>query len=113
MTLSVLPVPGPDHPQNGISRNLALGRILHFEALMRRRLGEVRPQRYVRMHNYYSGQNLPPDNVDQPLLINRFKPIVDKHTSYLWGQYKDHLVQWKVTYRLKDDVTDEGQRQEV
>lgn len=99
---------GPDSAKNGISRSLALGRILHFEALMRRRLGEVRPQRYVRLHNYYSNQNLPPDNVDQPLMVNRFKPIVDKHTSYLWGQYKDHLVDWRVTYRMKDDLDDEA-----
>ncbi len=112
MSLTVLPSSiGPDSQRNGISRSLALGRILHFEALMRRRLGEVRPQRYVRLHNYYSGQNLPPDNVDQPLMINRFKPIVDKHTSYLWGEYKEHLVEWKVSYRLKDELA--GQPDEV
>lgn len=112
MTLTTIPttVPGPDVITHGISRTLALGRILHFEALMRRRLGEVRPQRYVRLHNYYAGQNLPPDNVDQPLMINRFKPIVDKHTSYLWGQYKEHLLDWRVTYRFKDDLTDEEQQ---
>lgn len=96
--------PGPDSPHNGISRSLALGRILHFEALMRRRLGEVRPQRYVRLHNYYANQNLPPDNVDQPLLINRVKGIVDKHNSYLWGQWKKNLVEWRVTPIGKDDM---------
>ncbi len=98
------PGPGPDTQHHGISRSLALGRIMHFEALMRRRLGEVRPQRYVRMHNYYSGQNLPPDNVDQPLMINRFKPIVDKHTSYLWGQWKQNLFDIRVTPINKDDM---------
>ena len=106
-------VPGPDVQTHGISRTLALGRILHFEALMRRRLGEVRPQRYVRLHNYYAGQNLPPDNVDQPLMINRFKQIVDKHTGYLWGQYKDHLVDWRVTYRFKDDLASDGSPNEI
>jgi hypothetical protein len=89
---------------NGISRHLALGRILHFEALMRRRLGEVRPQRYVRLHNYYANQNLPADNVDQPLLINYVKPIVDKHTSYLWGQYKEKLVGIRVVPINKDSM---------
>lgn len=117
MTTHVLsrldPRPAPDEQRGGISRSLALGRILHFEALMRRRLGEVRPQRYVRLHNYYAGQNLPPDNVDQPLMINRFKLIVDKHTSYLWGQYKENLVEWKVTYRLKDDLESDEERQDA
>lgn len=94
----------PDNQQGGISRSLALGRILHFEALMRRRLGEVRAQRYVRLHNYYAGQNLPPDNVDQPLMINYFKQIVDKHCSYLWGQYKNRLVEMRFTPFGKDNL---------
>lgn len=99
-------VGGPDQRPMGISRSNALGRILHFEALMRRRLGEVRPQRYVRLHNYYAGQNLPPDNTDQPLLINYFKTIIDKHTSFLWGQWKKQLFTWRVTWKYKDGMTD-------
>lgn len=94
----------PDGQQHGISRSLALGRLLHFEALMRRRLGEVRAQRYVRMHNYYSNQQLPPDNVEQPLGVNYFKSIVDKHTGYLWGQHKKHLFDIRVTPHGKDDM---------
>ena len=96
-SLRVTTRPAPEGQHHGISRNLSLGRILHFEALMRRRLGEVRAQRYVRLHNYYANQMLPPDNVDQPLMVNYFKQIVDKHTSYLWGQWKERLFSWRVT----------------
>lgn len=96
--------PEPDLTPKGISRSLALGRILHFEALMRRRLGEVRTQRYVRLHNYYANQALPPDNVDQPLQINRFKTIVDKHTHYLFGEYKERLVDWRITPRGREQM---------
>jgi len=96
--------PAPDEQPRGISRSMALGRVLHFESLMRRRLGEVRAQRYVRLHNYYAGQNLPPDNVEQPLMINYFKAIVDKHTAYLWGQWKRRLVEVRFTPRGKDDM---------
>jgi len=96
---------GPDSSYSGgISRSLALGRVLHFEALMRRRQGEARPQRYIRMHLFYANQNLPPENIDQPLMINLLKTIVDKHTSYMWGQWKGHLFQWRVTPR--EDLTE-------
>jgi hypothetical protein len=94
----------PFEQQHGISRNLALGRILHFEALMRRRLGEARTMRYVRLFNYYQNQNLPPDNVDQPLQVNYFSRIVDKHNGYLWGQYKERLFSWRVTPIGKEDM---------
>lgn len=96
----------PEGQVHGISRALSLGRVLHFEALMRRRLGEVRAQRYVRLHNYYVNQNLPPDNVDQPLMINYFKQIIDKHTSYLWGQWenKQRLFTWRVSPNNKEDM---------
>jgi hypothetical protein len=104
-TIKVTTRPGPDGQQHGISRSLALGRILHFEALMRRRLGEVRAQRYIRLYNYYSNQELPPDNVDQPLLVNYFKQITDKHTSYLWGQWKERLFSWRVTPIGKEEMT--------
>jgi hypothetical protein len=94
---------------NGISRSLALGRILYFEALMRRRLGEPRPARYYRLHNYYAQQNLPPDNVDQPLMINYVKQIVDKHTAYLWGQFDtestNHLIDFRLTPLHRDEMS--------
>jgi hypothetical protein len=91
----------------GVDRSIALGKVLYFEALMRRRLGEVRAQRYVRLHNYYANQALPADNVDQPLGINRAKTIVDKHMSYLWGQYdkkKGDLISWRVTPKGREDL---------
>lgn len=96
----------PFEQQNGISRNLTLGRILHFEALMRRRLGEARTMRYVRLFNYYQNQNLPPDNVEQPLQVNYFARIIDKHNNYLWGQYKDRLFSWRVTPVGKEDMNE-------
>lgn len=98
--------PDPDARENGISRSNALGRVLHFESLMKRRLGEPRLQRYIRLFNYYANQNLPPDNVDQPLMINYFKPVVDKHTSYLWGQWEKQkrLFSWRVTPHMKDEM---------
>lgn len=96
--------PEPSMQPKGISRNLALGRVLHFEALMRRRMGEVRAQRYVRLYNYYANQALPPDNVDMPLGINRFKSIVDKHANYLWGEWKNNLFEWRVTPLGREDM---------
>jgi Phage portal protein, SPP1 Gp6-like len=105
MTISVTTKNAPDGQNHGISRNLVLGRVLHFEALMRRRLGEARTMRYVRLHNYYANQNLPPDNVDQPLAINYFARIIDKHTNYLWGQWKERLFTWRVTPIDKESMS--------
>lgn len=85
----------------GLQRNTALNRVLQFENLMHRRLGMLRPQRYVRLFNYYTSQNLPPDNVEQPLSINYFQAICDKHTSYLWGQWTDDIINWRVKPRDK------------
>lgn len=102
MTYMMDTTPEPDLVPRGISRSLALSRLLYFENLMRRRLGESRVLRYIRLHNYYSNQALPPDNVDQPLGINRFKTIVDKHTNYLFGEWKDRLIDWRVTPLNKD-----------
>jgi hypothetical protein len=104
MTYFMDAVPDPDLVPKGISRSLALSRVLYFEALMRRRLGESRILRYIRLHNYYSNQALPPDNVDQPLGINRFKTIVDKHSNYLFGEWKERLVKWRVTPNNKDNM---------
>jgi hypothetical protein len=103
-TIKSITKPVPDGQEHGISRNLVLGRVLHFEALMRRRLGEARTMRYVRLHNYYANQNLPPDNVDQPLSVNYFARIVDKHTHYLWGQWKERLFSWRVNPIGKEDM---------
>lgn len=83
----------------GLARSSALSRILHFENTLHRRLGTVRPQRYLRLNNYYTGLNLPPDNVEQPLGINFFKSICDKHVSYLWGQWQSSGK--VVTFRVR------------
>jgi hypothetical protein len=103
-TVKVITKSPPGGQQHEISRGLTLGRILQFENLMRRRLGEVRQMRYVRLHNYYANQNLPPDNVDQPLQINYFARIIDKHNTYLWGQWRERLFSWKVTPIGKEDM---------
>jgi hypothetical protein len=103
---------GSDNMAQGMSRSLALGRVLYFESMLRRRLGESRIQRYIRLYNYYAGTNLPPENVDQPLCINHFAPICDKHTSYLWGEYTNHVIDFRVSIINKDGL-DEGQKQEA
>ncbi len=90
-------------------RSSALGRILNFENMMHRRLGIVRSQRYIRLFNYYTNQNLPPDNVEQPLMINYFKGICDKHNSYLWGQWLKKLFNYRVEPRLPEAETDLSQ----
>lgn len=86
----------------GLQRSAALARVQHFETTMHRRLGALRAQRYMRLYAYYSSQNLPPDNVEQPLGINYVRTIVDKHTSYLWGQWdqqKGRIVDYRVRPR--------------
>ena len=98
--------------QNGLSRSLALSRVLHFESLMRRRMGESRIQRYIRLYQYYAGTNLPPENVDQPLMINHFARICDKHTGYLWGEYTNHLIDFRISF-LNKDVLDAEQKNEA
>ncbi len=72
----------------------------------------IRAQRYVRLFNYYSSQNLPPDNVEQPLSINYFKAICDKHTAALWGQYTGNIFDWRVKPRQKD-VPDDNTSQKI
>jgi hypothetical protein len=67
----------------------------------------IRQQRYVRLYNYYTSQNLPPDNVEQPLAINYFKAICDKHNSYLWGQWQNDIVQWRVKPRQKSGIAED------
>ena len=102
----------PQIQQQGFNRSLALARVLHFESMMRRRMGEARSQRYIRLHTYYAGTNLPPENADQPLMINHFARICDKHNGYLWGQYKQHLVDFRISI-LNKDALDDGQKVEA
>lgn len=96
----------------GLQRSAALNRIMHFEMTMHKRLGMIRAQRYVRLFNYYSSQNLPPDNVEQPLSINYFKAICDKHNAALWGQYQGNIFDWRVKPRKKD-VPDDTTSQKI
>src|SRR5260221_1625413 len=104
MPQSVVPAGGYNILQAvGLQRSTALARILHFENTMHRRLGNTRPMRYVRLFNYYTAQNLPPDNVEQPLGINLFKAICDKHTSYLWGQWQRDIVGFRVKPRTTEE----------
>lgn len=91
--------------QGATAKSLALSRIMYFESQMHRRMGLVRPMRYIRLWNYYASTNLPPDNVEQPLSVNYFKAICDKHTGFLWGEYDESLIDWSV--RPKDRATPE------
>lgn len=90
------------------AKSQALSRILFFEAQMHRRMGLVRPQRYLRLWNYYAGTNLPPNNVEQPLGVNYIKEICDKHTSFFWGDFKDRLVDWAVRPRRKEATPEDA-----
>src|SRR6185437_5264404 len=91
----------------GLQRGAALARILAFENTMHKRLGNTRPIRYWRLFNYYSQQNLPPDNVEQPLQINLFKTICDRHNNYLWGQWTKNIVSFRVKPRRGDKPEDD------
>lgn len=98
----------PNQNHLGMQRGNALSRILHFESVMHRRMGQNRPIRYTRLYRYYTSQNLPPDNVQQPLMINYVKAIVDKHASYLWGQWTQNgkIMDWSVRPRNSADPED-------
>lgn len=70
----------------------AYGRLLAHEATHSKRFGYVRGQRYARSWAYYTGANAPPENTRQPLGINLVKTICEKHSSYVWGQWRDDVV---------------------
>lgn len=78
-----------------IERDLAYNRILAFENAMCRRFDKPRMQRYREARDYYSGENLPADNVAQPLRINYIQSIANKHTAYLFGEYDDDVLGWR------------------
>lgn len=79
-------------------KDTAYSRILDFENAMCRRYGRSRMERYRNNYAYFAGENLPPDNVGQPLGINYAKPISEKHNHYLWGQWQEgrDIVGWQV-----------------
>lgn len=78
-----------------LAKETAYTRILNFENAMCKRLGRSRMERYRVNLQYYQGENLPPDNVEQPLGINYAKGINEKHTHYLFGQYERDIVGWR------------------
>ena len=80
-----------------LSRSTAYTRLLSFENSLSRRLGRSRMERYARNFAYYSGENLPPDNVEQPLGVNYVSQFNQKHTHYLFGQWETDIINWRVT----------------
>ena len=80
-----------------LDKQTAYSRLLDQENTMTRRYGMARMQRYRRNWEYYIGENLPPDNVEQPLHINLVNSITNKHVFYLFGQWKKSLLNWSVT----------------
>ena len=74
----------------------AYTQVLNFENMMNKRLGYSRLQRYHNARRYYAGENLPPENVDTMLQVNFARPIINKHVSYLFGQWKKNLFSFEV-----------------
>lgn len=90
-------------------RMLAYDRILQYEIAMTQRRNKDRMQRYTDNRNYYSGDNLPPDNVSQPLSINYIQSINNKHVAYLWGEYKNDILKWAVDPLIDQDAKEKEQ----
>ena len=74
---------------------------------MCRRLGRSRLERYLRCFQYYTGDNLPPDNVEQPLGINYARAINEKMAQYLFGEWEvgKDVVGWRAV--VADDEVEE------
>jgi hypothetical protein len=87
----------------------AYTRLLNHEAAHSKRYGYGRGQRYARAWAYYTGANAPPDNTRQPLGINLVKTICDKHSGYVWGQWRDDVV----GVRVQPDAEAPDQEAEV
>ncbi len=90
----------------GDDKDLAYSRILDWENQMCFRWGRSRMERYENNRLYYTGENLPPDNVEQPLKINYVRAINDKHTHYLWGEWQEDIVDWLV--KPDDDIKNDA-----
>jgi hypothetical protein len=82
----------------GPDRNDSYHRILNWEAMMDRRRGMSRLQRYREAWQYYTGEVLSEGDYVQPLQINYVEATCEAHASYLWGQWEpqDRLVAWTV-----------------
>lgn len=76
----------------------AYSRILAHEEALCRRNGVSRMERYARSAAFYNGENLPPDNVEQPLGINYIQAIHQQHAHYLWGEWDHDIVQFSVDH---------------
>lgn len=74
-------------------------RILRFEQSQRRRLGRPRLVQYLINRRYYYGDNLEPDDVNQPLGIRYVPRIINKHVHYLFGEWDRDILDWVVTPR--------------
>lgn len=83
-------------------RQDAYTRILNWEAAMTISRGMSRLVRYRRNYEYYSGENMKPDDFVQPLEVNYLRATCEAHASYLWGQWepRKRLVNWSVSPRV-------------
>lgn len=72
-------------------------RILRFEQSQRRRLGRPRLVQYLVNRRYYYGDNVQPDDVNQPLGVRYVPRVVNKHVHYLFGEWEQDIVDWVVS----------------
>ena len=84
-------------------------RVLNFEQTQRRRLGRPRLVQYLINRRYYYGDNMEPDDVNQPLGIRYVPKVIGKHVHYLFGEWENDIVDWVVTPMEDSD----GQSQET
>lgn len=81
-------------------------RLLRYEQSHRRRLGRPRLVQYLINRRYYYGDNIQPDDVNQPLSIRYVPRIINKHTHYLFGEWEQDLVDWVVSPLDKESEED-------
>lgn len=81
-------------------------RLLRYEQSHRRRLGRPRLVQYLINRRYYYGDNVQPDDVNQPLGIRYVPRIINKHTHYLFGEWEQDIVDWVVSPTDKESEED-------
>lgn len=80
-----------------LDKQTAYSRIQSYEAGLSRRFGLTRTQRYDRSWRYYSGSNMPQDDLSvMPLGLNLVKVICDKQSGYVWGQWQEQVIKLRV-----------------
>jgi hypothetical protein len=90
----------------------AYSRILNWEAVMTMRRGKSRLIRYRQAYEYYSGENMKPEEYVQPLEINYLRATCEAHASYLWGQWEPQgrILNWSVAAKVgkgdKDKISE-------